>query len=692
MPSRAGSQLYHFSTRNGDNDSIDVLDDADSDENQVRQSSSKSSGACVDCKSVKVRCEAVPGERKCRRCLAKNLPCRPRERKKRKPADTHEQLQEKAHERDIQIQRLLHQYDQLKEEQKRREWMSRASSSEQMSASGSSTRDISRNFKWQHKGKSAEAAVVSCFSIGHGSHQLTPPEVIKYCGLYPEDIIELFKIFFERINPYFSILDEELHTPHNLIWTSPFLFTVICAVASRYYTIRPDIYPLAIEFARDAAGKALIDERRGVDVCQAYLLMAVYPVPKKKWTEDRSWLLMGVAIRMAMELELNQPPPAGCDEREGLNRTRTWLNCYCVDGSHAIQFGKQPMLRLDDYVARKSRNWYKLSPMNTAFDVHLCAYVQIIILMAEWRHAMNVGLNSSSGFDAVASTLQTQEKLSQEWELWVDAYAEEYSFAPLPICQYRGNTTQMITAYLRLVVLAVGFQHSMKRGLSRDSEVVVKSIDAARTVIQIMLERLYPTGYLRYAMEANFLYVSFAAAFLINLLRPKFLPLLDESRQREIILLVTRLIKALGSNEVALDGRHTPALYSRFLSSLLGKHHAKEMHIGTSPIDDSSLTTAYSADRLSTPPNVFHWPDVGQAAGTFHHLDALSEGMIYQQQGDTDMDFSLTHFVRTVSQDLPPQPYCGQMVDTDNWRDWGARNDHSSGWSQPSQFLDFWRP
>jgi hypothetical protein len=52
-----------------------------------------------------------------------------------------------------------------------------------------------------------------------------------------------------------------------------------------------------MEFARDLAGKGLVEGYRGVDVCQAYLIMAVYPVPKKKWAEDRSWLLMGVAIR-----------------------------------------------------------------------------------------------------------------------------------------------------------------------------------------------------------------------------------------------------------------------------------------------------------------------------------------------------------------------------------------------------------
>ena len=86
-----------------------------------------------------------------------------------------------------------------------------------------------------------------------------------------------------------------------------------------------------------------------------------------------------------MELRLNQPPPEDLPERERLNRVRTWLNCYCVDGSHAIQFGKMPMLRLDDFLARSSSEWYRSSHMNLPLDVHLCAYVQILLIMAEWR-------------------------------------------------------------------------------------------------------------------------------------------------------------------------------------------------------------------------------------------------------------------------------------------------------------------
>lgn len=170
--------------------------------------------------------------------------------------------------------------------------------------------------------------------------------------------------------PHFSILDPELHTPERLIWACPFLFTAICAIASRYYFKR-NIYYLAMEFARDAAGEALTEPSKSVDVVQAFLLLAVYPVPERKWSEDRSGLFVGVAFRMAVELGLNQPLPADYNERESLNRTRTWLNCFCVDVSYATQFGKMPMISFSDYLVRNSRNWHRSSPLISPFDLHL---------------------------------------------------------------------------------------------------------------------------------------------------------------------------------------------------------------------------------------------------------------------------------------------------------------------------------
>ncbi|KAJ6630715.1 fungal-specific transcription factor domain-containing protein [Mycena sp. CBHHK59/15] len=638
----SSTRLFQFSNLSDDSESLDGQT-ADRTYSSKFKNVLKSSGACVHCKSLKVRCKFNPGETICQRCQAGNYECLARSRKKRKPAPTHEDLQEKAHEQDRQIQELLMQFDQMRMKSKMQRLMSSPAHS-----------IASRHSNLHPSNSSPELAAASCFSQGHDLSQLVAPEIVKCCYLYPAEIMDLFAIFFERINPFFSILDPDLHgNPANVIWTCPFLFTVICATASRFYTLRPSLYQTAHSLARDAAAKALIDGSRSVDVCQAYLLLGVYPVPKKKFVDDRSWLFMGVSIRMAIELELNQPSSVSVyGERESLNRTRTWLNCYCVDGSHAIQFGKMPMLSLDDYVARTSRDWYNSSPMNSPFDVHLCGYVHLIHLMSEWRKTVEEGQARHTNFNIITSSIQTQYKLSQEMAAWCVRYDRELALKPFPICAYRGDTSQMIAAYLRLVVLADGFQHATRKGLSRDSEILRLSIDEARTVIQIVLDRLYPTGNLRYAMDANFLYVSFASAFVVNLLRPKFLPLVKEETQRDIVHLVSRLIDVLGSDSVALDGRHTPALYSRFLSSLLAKYNVFPPRNDSPSSDDVKFCPQFGTERTHTPPHTYSWPDIA------HSVDVSPPGsessddfLIYHHSGDPEMDLSLNHFIRTVTQE-----------------------------------------
>ena len=89
---------------------------------------------------------------------------------------------------------------------------------------------------------------------------------------------------------------------------------------------------------------------------------------------------------MAQELQLDQLPE-GSDEQDNMNRVRTWINCFCVDGSHATQFGKMAMVKLDDYLIRTTaRDWYK-SPSNAPYDIGLCAYAELLLLMAQFRRA-----------------------------------------------------------------------------------------------------------------------------------------------------------------------------------------------------------------------------------------------------------------------------------------------------------------
>lgn len=146
------------------------------------------------------------------------------------------------------------------------------------------------------------------------------------------------------------------------------LLLLVCAISSRYYTRKSEIYPIAMHFAKHAAANALIDGWKSVELCQAYILMSIYAVPARRWEEDRSWLYTGLAIRflpcslsrtsltislcrIATDLNLHQiattKPQNEKQEREILNKTRVWMICFNLDRSTATQFGKPSTIKED---------------------------------------------------------------------------------------------------------------------------------------------------------------------------------------------------------------------------------------------------------------------------------------------------------------------------------------------------------
>ena len=73
---------------------------------------------------------------------------------------------------------------------------------------------------------------------------------------------------------------------------------IVCAIALRY-SDKPEVYPIAMHFAKSAASSALVDGWKSVELCQAYILMSIYALPTRRWENDRSWLYTGLAIRCA---------------------------------------------------------------------------------------------------------------------------------------------------------------------------------------------------------------------------------------------------------------------------------------------------------------------------------------------------------------------------------------------------------
>ncbi|KAI0251644.1 fungal-specific transcription factor domain-containing protein [Lactifluus subvellereus] len=403
------------------------------------------------------------------------------------------------------------------------------------------------------------------------------PDILVHKLVTPDDVDKLFEIFYKRINPFISLLEPELHTPALTFSRCPFLFTVVCAIASRY-SDKPEVYPIAMHFAKSAAAHALVDGWKSVELCQAYILMSIYAVPARRWEEDRSWLYTGLAIRIATDLNLHilpKPPTTKQQELEMLNRTRVWMICFNLDKSTATQFGKPSTLK-EDYIMRNSLQWYQSSQYNHPYDVHIIAYSSLFRIINGFHQEVfsdpNVpnGLNRAIDFRAV--TLRYDQLLTNCREEWVVRFDRDSDHND-PACEFRVKLLPFYSSYARLVMFSFGFQKAFQHGFQADDEVFFnRSLENAKAVVTVLVDSLVPTGYIRFAPDGYFVFAAFASAFMLKLLRPECATFITPGLEAEIYQVIESLINTIGSPQIAIDERHTPKLYSRFLASLLAKH------------------------------------------------------------------------------------------------------------------------
>ncbi|KAI0722050.1 hypothetical protein C8Q72DRAFT_859459 [Fomitopsis betulina] len=442
----------------------------------------------------------------------------------------------------------------------------------------------------------------------------SPPEIIVHGLVTPDDVDKLFDIFYTRLNVHVTLLDREIHTVQSTFARCPFLFTVVCAISSRYYKDRSEIYPVAMHFARRAAADGLLNGWKSVELAQAYILLSTYAVPARRWEEDRSWLYIGLAIRIATDLNLHQlstvKPRNDQHRREILNQERLWLICHNLDRSMATQFGKPSTIR-EDYIIRNSEGWYKRSPLNHQWDCGLSSYTQLLRIMTRFHEEIYsdpsspTGLNQNLDYREVS--LRHDEDLTRYFEDWTRRFQEDTDLQD-PACAFRASLLPFLTSYSRLVMYSFGFQQAYRRGIQTEDQIFIDNcFQAAKSVILCMIDTLCPSGYMRFSPDGHFVFASFASAFLLKLMRPEFKAFITSAKEAEIFDLIHRLIQTLQSPEIAIDERHTPKLHARFLAGLLAKHRR------------DSVATAGHIQTQQQPP----------AAQVSPHMQPTSSGSIH---------------------------------------------------------------
>ncbi|KZT65531.1 hypothetical protein DAEQUDRAFT_768801 [Daedalea quercina L-15889] len=479
----------------------------------------------------------------------------------------------------------------------------------------------------------------------------SPPEILVHNLVTPDDVDKLFDIFYTRLNVHVTLLDRELHTVQSTFARCPFLFTVVCAISSRYYKDKSEIYPIAMHFARRAAADGLLNGWKSVELAQAYILLSTYAVPARRWEEDRSWLYIGLAIRIATDLNLHQlstvKPRNDQHMREILNQERLWLICHNLDRSMATQFGKPSTIR-EDYIIRNSENWYKKSPLNHQWDCGQSSYTQLLRIMARFHEEIYsdpsspTGLNQSLDFREVS--LRHDESLTRYFEEWTRRFKEDTDLQD-PACAFRASLLPFLTSYSRLVMYSFGFQQAYKRGIRPEDQIFLDNcFQAAKSVILCMIDTLCPSGYMRFSPDGHFIFASFASAFLLkaripelypkHLMRPEFKSLITAAQEAEIFDLIGRLIRTLSSPEIAIDERHTPKLHARFLAGLLAKHRRDIATAGRIQTQQQPPAAQASPHSQVNPSGSTHTFPTSESASTSPGESTFSgSGMGYTGEG-----------------------------------------------------------
>jgi hypothetical protein len=112
--------------------------------------------------------------------------------------------------------------------------------------------------------------------------------------------------------------------------------SAVCAIASKFYTDRPDLHPRLNRIVKKLSFNVPERGFKSLEIVQAYLLLALWGCgPVERFEQDKTWLLLGLAIRMGTDLNLHRKgvglPSDGprvewrARERELRNRERTWM-------------------------------------------------------------------------------------------------------------------------------------------------------------------------------------------------------------------------------------------------------------------------------------------------------------------------------------------------------------------------------
>lgn len=214
----------------------------------------------------------------------------------------------------------------------------------------------------------------------------------------PAEAVEMFHLFMTSCVLHTVILDPEWHTVPRVGDASPFLFSVILYIAATYHRERRNLRSALHDEMNALIGQSITSGPKSIEVVQGFLLLYQWNTPSADPADDRAWLLSGVALRLATEMQLHRaqkrlvathtPLPTqsklnesadvhGETDRERINRERCWLMAFCVDRSLSFAVGRSWTISEKAALVRDSDKWCK-QKASRPWDQGICAFADLL--------------------------------------------------------------------------------------------------------------------------------------------------------------------------------------------------------------------------------------------------------------------------------------------------------------------------
>ncbi|KAM0751306.1 hypothetical protein T439DRAFT_380294 [Meredithblackwellia eburnea MCA 4105] len=437
-----------------------------------------------------------------------------------------------------------------------------------------------------------------------------PPALLIEKIVSIEEVVELFTLYFEKCHFMCPILDPDVHTPTATGSRSPFLFTCICSVAARYYTKRTDdLYRKCLRVAKRVAFDVMTKGFKSTEICQGFLLLCQWNQPAERFEEERTYQFSGIAIRMATDLNLHRKTlavlPAECPEdtrimyqREIMNRERTWLYAFIADRSISTQMGKPYSIPKEDFIIRNAKSWHR-EPGAQKTDVGLSAMVEMHRIVGRIVDTLYSDTRSVSGLNAHLDYTLLMRSFLGQLDQWRTDWTVAFAIDPDDLREgQRAQMRDFYHSYYRLFLLSFAIQHALDNPESTIdlASYVVMCFESASTIITIARDYFGPKGFLRYAIDGTYVYLSYAATFLLKLVNPTFSNLVDATTAMALVKDAADTLQSC-----AVDDTHTPALYASFLRALIenkrtGGRTAPASRVPTQP--NSPVMTAANLENF----------------------------------------------------------------------------------------------